>query len=209
MVKEKKKKFTQDFIEKAARLLKGETITKEELSKYKQHKLSKKKYRRLHINVDDKNVQWEIDLAENKDLSRYNNQFRYWLVCIDVYSRYVWVELLKKKTSKNTANKFENILKKAKSTPQKIQCDEGTEFQDIRKRLSKKYGFSVFHTHNREIKASHVERVIGTLKTMVRRVLTMTGGFDYYSYFPIIIKRYNNSPHISLAGFSPHDVYHD
>ena len=119
------------------------------------------------------------------------------------------MELLKKKSSKNTANKFENILKKAKSTPQKIQCDEGTEFQDIRKRLSKKYGFSVFHTHNREIKASHVERVIGTLKTMVRRVLTMTGGFDYYSYFPIIIKRYNNSPHISLAGFSPHVVYHD
>ena len=131
------------------------------------------------------------------------------MVCIDVYSRYIWVELLKKKSSKNTANKFENILKKAKSTPQKIQCDEGTEFQDIRNRLSKKYDFTVFHTHNREIKASHVERVIGTLKTMVRRVLTMTGGFDYYSYFPIIIKRYNNSPHSSLAGFSPHDVYHD
>ena len=209
MVKKKNKLFSQDLIEKAARLLKGESITDEELSKYKQHKLSRKKYRRLQINVFDKNEQWEIDLAENKDLSSYNNQFRYWLVCIDVYSRYIWVELLKKKSSKNTANKFENILKKAKSTPKKIQCDEGTEFQDIRTRLSKKYGFNVFHTHNREIKASHVERVIGTLKTMVRRVLTMTGGFDYYSYFPIIIKRYNNSPHSSLAGFSPNEIYHD
>ena len=208
MVK-RKKKFSQDFIEKAARLLKGETITKEELSKYKQHRLSKKKYRRLAINVYDKNVQWEIDLAENKDLSRYNNQFRYWLVCIDVYSRYVWVELLKKKSSKNTANKFENILKKSKATPQKIQCDEGTEFQDIKNRLSKKYGFDVFHTYNREIKASHVERVIGTLKTMVRRVLTMTDSFDYYTYFPIIIKRYNDSPHSSLNGFSPNEIYHD
>ena len=43
---------------------------------------------------------------------------------------------------------------------------------------------------------------------MVRRVLTMTGGFDYYSYLPIIIKRYNESPHSSLGGSSPYDVYH-
>ena len=190
-------------------MLKGETITENELSNYKQHKLSRKKYRRLQINVYDKNEQWEIDLAENKDLSHYNNQFRYWLVCIDVYSRYIWVELLKKKLSKNTASKFENILKKAKAAPQKIQCDEGTEFQDIRKHLSKKYNFTVCHTHNREIKASHVERVIGTLKTMVHRVLTMTGVFDYYSYLPIIIKRYNESPHSSLGGSSPYEVYHD
>ena len=97
------------------------------------------------------------------------------------------------------ANKFEKIFKKAKGTLQKIQCDEGTEFHDIRKLLSKKYNFSVFHTHNREIKASHVERVIGTLKTMVRRVLTITDQFDYYTYFPIIIKRYNDSPHMSLG----------
>ena len=141
-----KKKFSPEFIEKAARLLKGETITDDELSKYKQHKLSRKKYRRLKIAIYNKNEQWEIDLAENKDLSRYNNQFRYWLVCIDVYSRYVWEELLKKKSSKNVANKFENILKKAGDTPQKIQCDEGTEFQDIRKQLSEKYDFTVFHT---------------------------------------------------------------
>ena len=190
-------------------MLKGENISNDELLKYKQHKISRKKYRRLQINVFDKNEQWEIDLAENKDLSRYNNQFRYWLVCIDVYSRYIWVELLKKKSSKNTANKFENILQKADAIPKKIQCDEGTEFQDIRTRLSKKYGFNVFHTHNREIKASHVERVIGTLKTMVRRVLTMTGEFNYYSYLPIIIKRYNDSPHSSLGGFSPNEIYTD
>ena len=94
-------------------------------------------------------------------------------------------------------------------TPQKIQCDKGTEFQDIRNVLSKKYNFSVFHTHNREIKASHVERVIGTLKTMVRRVLTITDQFDYHTYFPIIIKRYNESPHSSLGGSSPYEVYHN
>ena len=131
------------------------------------------------------------------------------MVCIDVYSQYIWVELLKKKSSKNTANKFENVIKKAKTLPKKIQCDEGTEFQEIKKILSQKYHFSVFHTHNREIKASHMERVIGTLKTMVRRVLTVTEQFDYYTYFPIIIDQYNKSPHSSLGGLTPHEVYNN
>ena len=44
------------------------------------------------------------------------------------------------------------------------------------------YDFTVFYTFNREIKASHVERVIGTLKTMMRRVLMLTDQFDYYTY---------------------------
>ena len=44
---------------------------------------------------------------------------------------------------------------------------------------------------------------------MVCRVLTLTDEFDYYSYLPVIIKRYNDSPHTSLGGFSPYEIYHD
>ena len=64
-------------------------------------------------------------------------------------------------------------MKESEEIPSKIQCDEGTEFQRIRNELSRKYSFEVFSTYNREIKASHAERIIQTLKTMVRRVLTV------------------------------------
>ena len=50
MVKRTKKKFSPEFIQKAPRLLKGETTTDDELSKYKQHKLSRN--RRLKIEVN-------------------------------------------------------------------------------------------------------------------------------------------------------------
>ena len=204
----RKKTFSPEFIEKAARLLKGEKLTDEELSKYKQHRRTIKKYKRLKtINVINNNEQWEIDLADNKDLARYNNQYRYWLVCIDVYSRYCWVVLLKTKTAKNVAEKFEKIIVNEGVSPDKIQSDEGSEFQDIRKVLSKKYNFTMFNTYNREIKASHVERVIGTLKTMVRRVLTMTDNNRYVEYLPMILKRYNESPHKSLEGMTPKQIY--
>ena len=42
MRKKKQQKISEDLIRKAARLLKGETINKDELLAYKQHKLSKK-----------------------------------------------------------------------------------------------------------------------------------------------------------------------
>ena len=65
------------------------------------------------------NDQWKIDLAENKDLAGYNNQFLYWLVCIGVYSRVCWIELLKKKkSSKNVVNKFDKILRKEMLPPE-------------------------------------------------------------------------------------------
>ena len=116
-------------------------------------------------------------------------------------------KIIKKKNAINVGKKFESILLESGEHPQKIQCDEGTEFQEIRKNISKKYGFSVFHTFNREIKAAHVERVIQTLKTMVRRVLTLTGEFNYEQFLPAILQRYNDSPHKSLFGLTPHQVY--
>ena len=53
-MRKKKPLISEDLIKKAARLLKGETISENELLAYKQHKLSKKKYRRLQINVFEK-----------------------------------------------------------------------------------------------------------------------------------------------------------
>ena len=206
MGKNRGKTFDEDLVKKASRLLKGETLSKGALDKYRLHDRAKKKYRRLTVNVSNVNDQWEIDLAEMNDLARYNDQFRYWLVVIDVYSRYCWLKLVKNKTSKNVSSKFFDVLSKEGVTPRKIQCDEGNEFSVI-KREAGDYGYTVFHTYNREIKASHVERVIQTLKTMVRRVLTVFDTYRYREMLPTIVSRYNNSPHSSLFGLTPKQVY--
>lgn len=65
------------------------------------------------------------------------------------------------------------LYSKVVKYPQKMQCEEGTEFQKIPKDLTKKYNFTVFQTFNREIKASHAERFIQTLKTMISRTLNI------------------------------------
>lgn len=99
------------------------------------------------------------------DLARYNYGYRYWLVCVDVYSRYVFVILLKNKRTNNAGKKFEEIIKSnGGSFPEKMQSDEGTEFPKVCGELSDRHGFRVFHTYNWEIKAYHGERAIQTLK---------------------------------------------
>ncbi|KAF0706941.1 Integrase catalytic domain-containing protein, partial [Aphis craccivora] len=48
---------------------------------------------------------WQADLMDMQSHSRQNYCFRYILVVIDTYSKYVWVEALKNKTSNECTNR--------------------------------------------------------------------------------------------------------
>ena len=132
-MKRKKSKSEQlineDFIKKAARLLKGETLDDKDKYTYDLYKRKRTKYNSLGIDVWHKNDLWSIDLAEMKDLAGYNDNLRYILCVVDVYSRYAFVKLLKNKTSKNVGKKFEEILIEEKEIPKKIVSDEGRNFK--------------------------------------------------------------------------------
>ena len=198
----------RDLIKKAARLLKGEQLSDEQRSAYRLHTQKRNNYRRLKIYIDKRNQQWSIDLADLNELSGFNNQYRYLLVCVDIATRYAFVKPCKVKTANNVSKKFEEIIHEAGEVPQKVQADEGTEFNRIRKLLAPQYGFTLFHTQNREIKASHAERFIQTLKTMIRRSMTTLNiNYRYLKYLPAIVERYNESPHRGIFYARPVDLY--
>ena len=48
------------------------------------YSLHARKLKRLKINVNKRNKQWSIDLADLKELSGFNSQYRYLLVCVCV-----------------------------------------------------------------------------------------------------------------------------
>ena len=90
----------------------------------------------------------------------------------------------------------------------KIQSDEGTEFTLIKRDLATKYGFTLFHTYNRETKAVHAERFIETIKAMITRSLTtLNQGYNYIKNLELIVERYNELPHRGLYNLTPYDVY--
>ena len=71
--------------------------------------------------------QWQMDLADMQLLQKYNDGYRYLLVCIDVFSKYVWVVPLKNKTGSMLVEAFKIIFSSG-CKPEKIMTDQGTEF---------------------------------------------------------------------------------
>ena len=80
------------------------------------------------------------------DIKGHNFQYKYWLVVIDIYSRYVWVKLLTNIKAKMVDKKFEKTLREENVMPKRVQSEERKEFEDIRNKLIVKYRLKMFHT---------------------------------------------------------------
>jgi len=68
---------------------------------YTLRKPVRKRFPRNPYTVTNIDNVWEIDLADLRSLSRYNNKYKYLLNVIDIFSRYAWSVPLKDKTSKS------------------------------------------------------------------------------------------------------------
>ena len=70
---------------------------------------------------------WGTDLAD-KQLSKFNKEFRFLLCVIDIYSIYVSVIPLKDKKGITITNAFQKTLDELKCKPSKTWVDKGSEF---------------------------------------------------------------------------------
>ena len=61
------------------------------------HKPVKKKFKRRKVYVEKAYDTFSIDLADMNMYKDENNGYRYMLVCIDVFSRYLWIQPIKTK----------------------------------------------------------------------------------------------------------------
>ena len=61
-------------------------------------------------------------------ISKFNKGFRFLLFVIDIFSKYVWVVLLKDKKGVSIVDAFQKILDKSARKPNKVWVDKGSEF---------------------------------------------------------------------------------
>jgi hypothetical protein len=118
----------------AAKLI-NENITKEItenwLSKQETHtihRLARKKFKRNPIIVQKIDEQWQLDLIDFSNLSKYNNHFKYLLVVIDVLSKFVWVEKLYNKSAQSIVEAFQKVIKLSNRKPHFIFSDPGSKY---------------------------------------------------------------------------------
>ena len=74
--------------------------------------------------------QFQIDLIEIRKIAKYNNNYNYILLVIDVFSRKIWARLLRRKTGKETLMQLQSIFEEAQILPKTIHCDRGTEMKN-------------------------------------------------------------------------------
>ena len=164
---------------------------------YTLHKPARRHYKRNRIIVGGIDELWQMDLADMQTMAAENDGYRYLLVCIDVFSKYLWVIPLKNKTGPALVTAFKKILESDRK-PEKIQTDQGTEFfNEHFKELMKKEEIHLYNTYN-ETKASVVERVIRTLKTRMWRYFTAKKTMRYIDILQDLVDSYNRSKHRSI-----------
>jgi hypothetical protein len=173
---------------------------------YSLQKPARRPVKRARVVVSGIDNQWDADLADMSSLSKFNRGIKFLLVLIDIFSRFVWVQLLKNKTGKEVVEGFKQILQSSRKC-KKLRTDKGSEFTNrwLQEYL-KSQGIYFFTTQNSDTKANYSERVIQTLKSRIYRYFTKNRTKRYIDVLLDIVQSYNETPHTSLGNVSPKDV---
>ena len=166
---------------------------------YSLHKPTRRRFPRRRVIVSGIDDQWQADLVDLSSLKKENKNCKYLLTCIDVFSKFAWIEPLKDKNGRFLKDAFARILKKAQRTPRALHTDKGSEFNNklLQSWLSSK-NIHFFTTHNEETKASIVERFNRAMKTRMWRYFTSKNTKKYIDVLNDLVHSYSHSYHCSI-----------
>ena len=164
---------------------------------YTLHKPARRHYKRSRVIVPGIDAQFQADLVDVQNLSRYNKGYKYLLTCIDIFSKYAFVLPLKTKQGQELVQAFQKILPTGRK-PTKLQTDQGTDFLN---RVFQKFlrdNNIDFFTVNSGLKASVVERFNRTFKNKMYKYFTAKNTLTYINVLPQLVSSYNNTYHRSI-----------
>ena len=126
-----------------------------------------------------------------------NKGFRYIFITIDNYSKYLWAIPLKNKYSQTITNEFSNILTTSEGKLLKIESDKGTEFHNSIFQNFLKLKNTHHYSRFTDKGPSKAERVIRTVRNLLKKLVFEKGNADWLSELPSVFKQYNNTIHHS------------
>ncbi len=171
---------------------------------YTGHKQIVRNFPTQRVIVSSIGYQWDLDLASLQNKSKYNDGYKYFLLAIDCFSKFVYTAKLKTKQPSEVMIAFESFLT-PESTPRRARTDKGLEFTaKISENIFKKHQISHFVTQN-NTKANIAERAIKTVKTRLTKAMHARNSHKWIDLLEKVTKAYNASMH-STIGFRPKDV---
>lgn len=160
------------------------------------HKPARIHFKRRKVIIKSLNDLFQADLVEMLPYAKENQGFKYILVVINCFSKFVWMSPLKNKSGKEVTAAMDKILKQ--QVPNNLQTDMGKEFfNDDFKKLMHKYNINYYSVYS-EKKAAIVERVNRTLKNMMWKEFNLQGSYNWIKILSKIVNLYNNTKHRTI-----------
>lgn len=193
---------------KGAKTLKEIENEMSEIRTYTLHK-EKKPIRNYNpFFVYYKHQMWQSDLIYLPNFIHDNDQYKYLICVIDVFSRKLYVKLLKTKDAKVVLEAFTSIHSSIQHSPEILYVDMGGEY--INKNF-KKYcadnGIKLVFTFN-DTKAAHVERAQRSLQSILYKMMEERQTRRYIDLLDEAVSIYNNRVN-RITGFSPNEAFKD
>jgi hypothetical protein len=141
--------------------------------------------------------QWEADTAVMTSYSKDNDGYAYFLLVIDVFSRFVWTVPLRSTRADEMVEALKSLLDKGR-VPEKLRTDKGVEFKNRRvQTLMRERNIDHFFTQN-ESKANYAERAIKNVKLRLSRYRSRHQSHRWVDVLDDVTKSYNATYHRSL-----------
>lgn len=138
------------------------------------------------------------------DRYMYHN-YKYILVVIDIYSRYVQAKAMTNREMPTIIKNFDEIMKDM-GIPRKLQCDNEFNKNEFNQVLIKDNIEVRFSDPDELNKNAIVERFNGTIATLLQKVRISLKQYDWYNYLKDIIYNYNHTIH-STTKHKPIDIW--
>ena len=176
------------------------------------------KFRRERIIPLYKDETWSADLIDKSSLSKCNNNYKFILTVIDIFTKYAWALPLKNKSGLSITNGFKLVLGENPQggsqprKPEKLWVDRGSEFYNKTfKSLLKEYGtgkaasqIELYSTYS-DLKAVFIERFNRTLLHIINKPMFINGDGNWVNILNDAVLTYNNNIH-STINMTPVDA---
>ncbi|CAF4278925.1 unnamed protein product [Rotaria magnacalcarata] len=151
----------------------------------------------------------QVDLVDlpRRPVTHDGSEFRYALVVLDIFSRYLFLRALKKKSSAEVSEYLELIFREH-GTPKIIQTDQGTEFQGVFDDLCNRR--NIRHIRSRPYhpeSQGKVERINRSWKNKMFYDLIINENTNWVNNLTLYSETYNQSKHRGLGYLTPFYVY--
>ena len=163
--------------------------------------------RALGKSISEDDNRWQMDLIDVSPEAIPAGSWKFFLVCVNVFNRYLYARPLTSKEPKEVALKLKEIIDEARKKPQVISSDNGAEFGGLVAQFLQHRGIVQKFKNVGDLNAlGLLDRQIGLLK----RKLGEMHGINSKSWavnLPAALKALNSTPKPGvLHGAAPADI---